>query len=254
MNAVQTTNAIELALINGDVSKLTSEQRISFYNKVCESVGLNPLTQPLAFLKMQGKEILYAKKDATDQLRKLHGVSILKLETQMVSDICVVTATARDKNGKEDSEIGAVDTKGLAGEKLANAMMKASTKAKRRVTLSICGLGILDESEVDSIPGAAKSDPLPASGNVVNLPKPLESPATEAFADRVDTDPGAYVLTVGKYRDYRIDAIGPHDLNRWFSYWIKEKEAGNPDIHPGVLEALPFAEAFLNSRDPRNTK
>jgi hypothetical protein len=33
-------------------------------------------------------------------------------------------------------------------------MLKAVTKAKRRVTLSLCGLGMTDESEVDSIPGA----------------------------------------------------------------------------------------------------
>lgn len=31
--------------------------------------------------------------------------------------------------------------------------MKAVTKSKRRVTLSICGLGMLDESEADSIRG-----------------------------------------------------------------------------------------------------
>jgi hypothetical protein len=33
-----------------------------------------------------------------------------------------------------------------------NALMKAVTKAKRRVTLSICGLGMLDETEVETIP------------------------------------------------------------------------------------------------------
>ena len=33
-------------------------------------------------------------------------------------------------------------------------MMKAETKAKRRVTLSICGLGMLDETEVETIPHA----------------------------------------------------------------------------------------------------
>jgi hypothetical protein len=32
--------------------------------------------------------------------------------------------------------------------------MKAETKAKRRVTLSICGLGFLDESELESVRGA----------------------------------------------------------------------------------------------------
>ena len=30
--------------------------------------------------------------------------------------------------------------------------MKAETKAKRRVTLSICGLGMLDETEVETVP------------------------------------------------------------------------------------------------------
>ena len=34
---------------------------------------------------------------------------------------------------------------------LANAIMKAETKAKRRVTLSICGLGMLDETELETI-------------------------------------------------------------------------------------------------------
>jgi hypothetical protein len=43
---------------------------------------------------------------------------------------------------------------GLKGESKANAMMKAETKAKRRVTLSICGLGMLDETEVETIPSA----------------------------------------------------------------------------------------------------
>lgn len=33
-------------------------------------------------------------------------------------------------------------------------MMKAETKAKRRVTLSICGLGMFDESEMESVPSS----------------------------------------------------------------------------------------------------
>ena len=35
---------------------------------------------------------------------------------------------------------------------LGNALSKAVTKAKRRATLSICGLGMLDETEIASIP------------------------------------------------------------------------------------------------------
>jgi hypothetical protein len=46
----------------------------------------------------------------------------------------------------------------MFGDMLANAMMRCETKAKRRVTLSIVGLGWTDESEIDSIPGAAVVD------------------------------------------------------------------------------------------------
>src|SRR4029077_13307885 len=60
---------------------------------------------------------------------------------------------------------GAVSIKGLGGQLLANAYMKAETKAKRRGTLSICGLGWMDETEADSIPGAAPAldQPEPAA-------------------------------------------------------------------------------------------
>ncbi len=66
----------------------------------------------------------------------------------------MVTARATLPSGRTDESIGAVPIDTLKGESRANAMMKAETKAKRRVTLSISGLGMLDESELESIPGA----------------------------------------------------------------------------------------------------
>jgi hypothetical protein len=66
-----------------------------------------------------------------------------------------VHARATDKTGRTDEDFGVVATAGkLQGEAGANLVMKAVTKAKRRVTLSICGLGMLDETEVETIPGA----------------------------------------------------------------------------------------------------
>ena len=58
------------------------------------------------------------------------------------------------------TSIGAVSIKGLQGENLANALMKAETKAKRRVTLSLAGLGWLDETEnvaVEHVPVSVES-------------------------------------------------------------------------------------------------
>src|SRR5690606_2532303 len=146
---------IESVLIAGDLSKLTPELRLNYYQRVCESLGLNPLTKPLEYIILNGKLTLYARRDCTDQLRKVNGVSVQIVGREMIGDIYVVTARARDRQGREDESTGAVNIKGLGGDALANAYMKAETKAKRRVTLSLCGLGVLDETEVESIPGAS---------------------------------------------------------------------------------------------------
>ena len=41
---------MELALLGGDLSKLSEKDRAAYYSKVCESVGLNPLTCRLSIL------------------------------------------------------------------------------------------------------------------------------------------------------------------------------------------------------------
>ena len=57
------------ALADGDLSALDSGQRLAYYESVCQSLGLNPLTRPLEYLELNGRLTLYAKRDATDQLR-----------------------------------------------------------------------------------------------------------------------------------------------------------------------------------------
>lgn len=146
--------AIERAVMHGDLSPLTEAQRRQHYREVCERLHLEWRTAPFAYLKLNGKLQLYALKGATDQLRRLNGVSIYRLDRELVENLYVVTAYVRDKDGREDSDLGAADMTGLRGDAAVNAMLKASTKAKRRATLSICGLGWLDETEVESIPGA----------------------------------------------------------------------------------------------------
>lgn len=145
--------SIERVLVGGDLSKLTADQRVSYYRHTCQSLGLNPLTRPFEYITLNGKLTLYARKDATDQLRMLRGVSIDKPEITFQDDWIIVTVLARDKDGRTDSDLGVVNKKDMRGD-YGNALMKAVTKAKRRVTLSICGLGMLDETEVQTIPDA----------------------------------------------------------------------------------------------------
>jgi hypothetical protein len=142
---------IEKVLIGGDLKQLTPEQRLNYYNTLCNSLGLNPLTQPFQYIVLNGNLQLYAKKDCTEQLRKIHGVSITSVDPKQIGDLLVVVASACDREGRVDSSTGAVNMSGLKGENLANAMMKCETKAKRRVTLSLCGLGMLDETEVQTL-------------------------------------------------------------------------------------------------------
>jgi hypothetical protein len=141
--------ALQVALAQGDLGKLSTPQRLQFLAKVCESIGVNPMTQPFEFIAFQGKMRLYVKRDATDQLRRIHDVSIAITKRETMGDLLCVTAQAKMANGRCDEAIGVVSTKGVTGDALAILMMKAETKAKRRVTLSICGLGFMDESEVE---------------------------------------------------------------------------------------------------------
>lgn len=139
---------MEAVLLAGDLSKLSAQERTAFYMKTCKSLGLNPLTRPFDYIKLSGREVLYAKRDCADQLRKINRLSLEIVDRKMNGDLLIVTVRASTPDGRTDEDMGAVSVKGLGGEALANAMLKAVTKAKRRVTLSICGLGMLDESEV----------------------------------------------------------------------------------------------------------
>jgi hypothetical protein len=180
---------IEQVLTAGDLSRLGSEQRASYYVKVCQSLGLNPLTRPFEYLSIQGKLTLYARKDATDQLRRIHGISTEIVAREPRDDLFVVTARATTPDGRRDEAVGAVPIAGLKGEALAAAIMKCETKAKRRVTLSIVGLGWTDESELAGLPRArvvpaeeidGSARPIPPVPAVAAEPAPEAVPAPAA--------------------------------------------------------------------------
>ena len=159
---------IEQVVMQGDLSKLNPEQRVCYYRKVCESMGLNPYTRPFDYILLNGKLTLYAKKDCTEQLRKINGVSIEGLEDRFVDDLYIVKAFAKTKDGRTDASTGAVTIGHLKGEAKANAIMKAETKAKRRVTLSISGMGLVDETELESIPSAKRVEVDMNTGEISN--------------------------------------------------------------------------------------
>ena len=179
----------------GDCSRLSPAQKIAYYTARCEAAGLDPRAQPFAFVKLSGREVLYAQKAASDQLAAKHGVRMTIVSQTTEDGIRVVTVRAEAKDGRVTEEIGALPVKGLSGEALSNAMMKCVTKAKRRAILSLCGLGMLDETEVESIPQAhSEPAPVPAS-NVEAAAKVLEAEVVKP-PPPVHAPPPPYVLAL----------------------------------------------------------
>lgn len=172
------SDIIEAVIAKGDLSKLTPDERNRYYNEVCRSIGLNPLTQPFQYIVLQGKMTLYAKRDCADQLRKINGISIEIISQEQSDGLLTVHVRAQDQTGRKDEDLGVVAfPETLRGEARANTILKAVTKAKRRVTLSISGLGFLDETEVEDIPAAAKTPPKPAP-NIIQRPTEYTDPET----------------------------------------------------------------------------
>lgn len=232
---------IEQVLIGGDLSKLSESDRVMYYKNVCTSVGLNPLTKPFDYITLNGKLTLYARKDATDQLRTLHKVSIKIVDKQKIDDVYIVTAEAKNAEGREDSSTGAVSVARLTGDHLANAMMKAETKAKRRVTLSICGLGLLDETEVETIPSKDKSGVYPS--------QPEEGDG--------DTTPMEWKFSFGKFDNRTVEEVynepkwGPKALSGYVDYLETSALKSGKPLSQKALEAISHIERFLGVMENR---
>ena len=213
---------IASVVLNGDLAKLNPQQKVSYYNSLCERIGLDPATQPFKLLNLKGKEILYADKSAAQQLNRMYKISHQIMGKETIQDVYCVTVRASNANGFQDED-GAVSIAQKKGEDLANAFMKATTKAKRRATLALCGLSMLDESELDTLPDA-KTLPLPVVPNSAIAQKPsdvlplrlIEETAKPIQKDGVLTSPLSEKERLSKYypetQKAITDFLGSRDL------------------------------------------
>lgn len=167
----QNQDIVSNVILNGDLSRLSAIQRVEYYNGYCSRLGLDPYTKPFDLLKLNGREILYCTRSGAQQLNKLHQVShqITSREINEAAGVYVVTARASLPDGRFTESLGAANINGLKGDAWGNAAMKAETKAKRRATLDLLGLGVLDETEIEFIPSAKKPDPEPVAVHEINV-------------------------------------------------------------------------------------
>jgi hypothetical protein len=162
---------------------LTHEQRAGYVVALCRALRLNPLTNPVQFIKLNGREVLYVTRTATDQLAAMHGLNRKTIRGPEIVDIAgmkvsLCTVEVSLPNGRSETA-----TATLKVEDPAQLYMKLETKAKRRGTLAILGLGLLSEEEAESIPGgeretAAQTNPRDLAALGVEAPA---APAPVAF-------------------------------------------------------------------------
>ncbi len=163
--------AVEQLVIMGDLSQLKPAERVSYYKQLCAYVGVDWVARPFDYLTLDNKLVLYANQNCASQLRDARKVSVKILSREVVGEIYVVTALATLPDGRSEEATGAVslvEERGewktaqsgkkyfvgsgeyvaLRGKDYANAIMKSETKAKRRATFALCGLGAMaDEAE-----------------------------------------------------------------------------------------------------------
>lgn len=245
---------MEQVIIKGDLRALTPQERVRYYREICESTGLNWRTKPMEYIELNGRLTLYWRKEATDQLRKIHGVSLIIAAREKIGEVYVVTARAKDATGRTDESTGAVALGKAYGDNLANAYMKAETKAKRRVTLSIVGLGMLDESEVETIEGSKKVTVDLETGEfetssvarvIEGRPETPESethsePEIKRIADHSLLDLQNFAIKCGKYFNKTLGSVPIEKLKEDVQWWEKNTSRNNK-----APEYIRMANQFL---------
>ena len=140
-----------------DPRAMTAEERAGYVATLCKALRLNPLTRPAQFINLSGKEVLYLTRTATDQLAAMHSLNRKTIDGPRVVDVCgtkvgLCTVEVSLPSGRSETA-----TATLPAADFVNLYMKLETKAKRRGTLSILGLGVLGEDEIETIPDAKRS-------------------------------------------------------------------------------------------------
>lgn len=249
-------DAIEKLLAQGDLAPMLPEQRLDYMRTMCKLLGISMLGTPFDFIKFQGQVKMYANSKCAAQLRAVYKISIKIVSCERVDGLYVTNLEARTGKGREDADIGAINIKGLSGEALANAMMKGVTKGKRRVTLSLCGLGMLDADtakEIAEMEAKQKSERA-VEETTEKLAQTTERPEFEenrpqgpsVSPEAANSNPRPnYVLKAGKIKGKTLDQVPVKKLQDWVKWYEGQVQAGkslHADIQDDAFHIYPFLE------------
>jgi hypothetical protein len=145
--------------VTGDLKGMTLVQKAEFLANLARAEGIPCFPAPYAIGvdKKTGKESIISKKTRAEALRNRDRISLetryfgpLKVGEKVDEMFWQATVRATAPDGRVDENVGIVFLGGLLGEDKSNKMMAALTKAENRVTYSICGASMVDETEADS--------------------------------------------------------------------------------------------------------
>lgn len=189
-------------VIQHDLSKLDAATLAQYLRDVSEFIGLDPDLNALDTIWMQNENgpgqslVVYARRGTAEILRNKLGIEVESLVQTTVSGSIIFTATGRLAgtdggllNGRQEIAVGSKYITGLTGKALDDAIMTASTRALRRLTMQFTTLGLLDESEVKLTVGDTTN---PAAGAAL-AGSPMVIPPFPTVANNA---PGKDVTTV----------------------------------------------------------
>ena len=205
-------------ILHNDLSKLTKEQQVQYVSYRCSKAGLDVAGSPFNLIpNKEGKLFLYANKEAAAQLNQLRSLSPVVSKEEFLMDNTIFKVTYKvTENGRATEDCGAVglvkvkkmpgkpdEIRPLSPDEVADAIMKAHTKAKRRAILTHCGIGTNDLDEplivVDTAP--VKEEIKEAKAEIKDTPK--EEPKKENTWRGKVSDIRA--MTAGRPIDIEVD-------------------------------------------------
>jgi hypothetical protein len=261
----------------GDFSRLSPADRVRYLATTCRSLGLNPLTLPIQIMKIDGKEVMYARAECAAQLRARDKVSIKIMERTLDREhgCFVVVAMANTPDGRQYEASGLVSVfqpeklkewrngqsvyvanpnagKEMTGQDFANARKKAETQATRRATLGLCGLGIPDESDLNEIESVSVAplktgELLPGGETVSDIAARLNAGLSKVEKEAVDVAPVTkteYDRVMALKTDAERSGTGTFVLEIGEATATPVAAAGAPEpVQPATTAPVPVATA-----------
>ena len=160
------------AQLNNDWSGVSDQDKVKYCLALCKSLDIPTPLNPFKFIKLKGKDTLYAPKEAAELLaeRNKLSVNITNKYLDRDSNIYVVEVRASTRDGRTIDNLAAMSMAGATGEDRCNRMMKCVSKATRRVVFSSVGLSVIDDDDKAAIERDASCYATPPAIPPSNVP------------------------------------------------------------------------------------